>query len=65
MTAGATAARKHSGGLGIKPTNVFTNAEGTKPGWEYIHTGEYFDLLTLTEPETPSQRYVAWKEEWD
>jgi hypothetical protein len=35
----SVAARKHSGGLGIKPTNVFTNAEGTKLCWEYIHTG--------------------------
>jgi uncharacterized protein (TIGR02246 family) len=32
-------ARTHGGGLGIKPTNIFTNAEGTKLVWEYVHTG--------------------------
>ena len=32
-------ARTHGGGLGIKPTNIFSNAEGTKLVWEYIHTG--------------------------
>jgi hypothetical protein len=35
----SVAARKHSGDLGIKPFNVFTNAEGTKLIWEYVHTG--------------------------
>jgi len=29
--------------LGIKPTNVFTNAEGTKLCWEYVHTGVVTD----------------------
>jgi ketosteroid isomerase-like protein len=86
------AARAHGKGLGIKPTNVFTNAEGTKLCWEYVHEGvvtdrwpasssykpapgatfklpiilicelrdgklvtirEYFDLLTLLEPDIP------------
>jgi hypothetical protein len=32
-------ARTHGAGLGIKPTNIFTNAEGTKLIWEYVHTG--------------------------
>jgi ketosteroid isomerase-like protein len=32
-------ARKYSGELGIKPTKVFANAEGTKLCWEYVHTG--------------------------
>jgi len=83
------------GRVGIKPTNVFTNAEGTKLCWEYVHTGvvtdkwpasshkvvpgtkfdlpiilmcdirqgklvkirEYFDLLTLLEPDTPHRLY--------
>jgi ketosteroid isomerase-like protein len=34
----SVAARTHGGGLGIKPTNIFTNAEGTKLCWEYMHT---------------------------
>jgi ketosteroid isomerase-like protein len=91
----SVAARDHTAGLGIKPTNVFTNAEGTKLCWEYVHTGvvtdkwpasshkvvpgtkfdlpiilmcdirqgklvkirEYFDLLTLLEPDTPHRLY--------
>jgi len=96
LAARSVAARKHSGGLGIKPFNVFTNAEGTKLVWEYVHTGvvtedwpassahrpapgtkfelpillmceirhgklmktrEYFDLLTLLEPDTPHRLY--------
>ena len=90
------AARAHGKGLGIKPTNVFTNAEGTKLCWEYVHEGvvtdrwpassshkpapgatfklpiilicelrdgklvtfrEYFDLLTLLEPDIPHRLY--------
>ena len=31
------AARAHGKGLGIKPTNVFINAEGTKLCWEDLH----------------------------
>lgn len=91
----SVAARDHTSGLGIKPINVFTNAEGTKLCWEYVHTGvvtdkwpasshkvapgtkfdlpiilmcdiregklvkirEYFDLLTLLEPDTPHRLY--------
>jgi ketosteroid isomerase-like protein len=34
----SVAARNHPAGLGIKPVNVFTNAEGTKLFWEYVHT---------------------------
>jgi ketosteroid isomerase-like protein len=48
----SVAARKHSGGLGITPTNVFTNAEGSKLCWEYIHTG----LVTDKWPSTSAQR---------
>jgi len=29
--------------LGIKPTNIFTNAEGTKLCWEYMHTAVVTD----------------------
>src|SRR5580698_10861521 len=48
----SVAARKHGGELGIKPTNVFTNAEGTKLGWEYIHTG----IVTEKWPSTSAQK---------
>ena len=39
----SVAARDHTAGLGIKPTNVFANAEGTKLCWEYVHTGVITD----------------------
>jgi ketosteroid isomerase-like protein len=48
----SVAARKHSGELGIKPTNVFTNAEGSKLAWEYIHTG----IVTEKWPSTSSHK---------
>src|SRR5580698_9664165 len=50
----SVAARKHGGELGIKPTNVFTNAEGTKLSWEYIHTG----IVTEMWPSTSSHKPV-------
>ncbi len=91
----SVAARKHGGELGIKPFNIFTNPEGTKLIWEYVHKGvvtdnwpasthkvapgtkfelpiilicelrdnkiveirEYFDLLTLIEPDTQHHLY--------
>jgi limonene-1,2-epoxide hydrolase len=34
----SVAARDHTDGLGIKPFNVFTNAEQTRLCWEYVHT---------------------------
>jgi ketosteroid isomerase-like protein len=39
----SVAGRSHPVGLGIKPTNVFTNAEGTKLCWEYVHTAVVTD----------------------
>jgi hypothetical protein len=39
----SVAARTHGGGLGIKPTNIFTNADGTKLCWEYLHTAVVTD----------------------
>jgi ketosteroid isomerase-like protein len=39
----SVAARTHGGGLGIKPTNIFTNAVGTKLCWEYLHTAVVTD----------------------
>jgi limonene-1,2-epoxide hydrolase len=32
------AARDHPAGMGIKPFNIFTNADGTRLCWEYVHT---------------------------
>jgi len=48
----SVAARKHSGELGIKPINVFTNEEGTKLCWEYVHTG----IVTENWPSTSAQK---------
>jgi ketosteroid isomerase-like protein/pimeloyl-ACP methyl ester carboxylesterase len=39
LTVRSVAARTHGGGLGIKPTNIFTNADGSELCWEYMHTG--------------------------
>src|ERR1700677_3928515 len=48
----SVAARKHSGELGIKPINVFSNKEGTKLCWEYIHTGIVTDKWPSTSAHT-------------
>jgi hypothetical protein len=37
------AGRNHPAGEGIKPFNVFTNAEGTRLCWEYVHTAVVTD----------------------
>jgi hypothetical protein len=52
LAARSVAARKHEGGLGIKPFNIFTNHEGTKLCWEYLHTS----VVTDKWPATSSQR---------
>ncbi len=39
----SVAARNHKSGEGLLPFNVFTNEEGTKLIWEYIHKGEVTD----------------------
>jgi ketosteroid isomerase-like protein len=44
----SVAARNHTHGLGIKPTNVFTNADGSKLCWEYVHTGVVTDKWPST-----------------
>jgi uncharacterized protein (TIGR02246 family) len=49
----SVAARDHTGGLGIKPTSVFTNAEGTKLCWEYIHTGVVTDQWPSSSSHKP------------
>ena len=48
----SVAARKHNGELGIKPINVFSNEEGTKLCWEYVHTG----IVTENWPSTSAQK---------
>jgi hypothetical protein len=50
----SVAARKHEGGLGIKPFNVFTNPEGTKLCWEYLHTGVVTDKWPATSAQRPA-----------
>lgn len=35
----SVAARDHKSGEGLLPFNVFTNGEGTKLIWEYVHKG--------------------------
>lgn len=50
----SVAARKHGDGLGIKPTNVFANAEGTKLCWEYVHTGVVTDKWPSTSAQKPA-----------
>jgi len=35
----SVAARVHKSGMGLLPYNVFTNSEGTKLIWEYVHKG--------------------------
>jgi ketosteroid isomerase-like protein len=39
----SVAARNHRSGEGLLPFNVFTNEEGTKFCWEYIHKGVVTD----------------------
>jgi ketosteroid isomerase-like protein len=39
----SVAGRKHPAGEGIKPRSIFTNAEGTKLCWEYVHSCEVTD----------------------
>lgn len=48
----SVAARTHGSGEGLLPFNVFTNAEGTKLIWEYVHTG----MVTEKWPSTSSQK---------
>ena len=54
LAARSVAARKHEGGLGIKPFNVFTNPEGTKLCWEYVHTGIVTDKWPATSTQRPA-----------
>jgi len=46
------AARSHTDELGIKPTCVFTNAEGTQLCWEYVHDG----IVTDNWPSSSAHR---------
>jgi ketosteroid isomerase-like protein len=50
----SVAARKHTGGLGIKPFNVFTDAAGTRLCWEYLHTGVVGEKWPSTSAQRPA-----------
>jgi ketosteroid isomerase-like protein len=50
----SVAARKHTAELGIKPFNVFTNPEGTKLCWEYLHTGVVGEKWPSTSAQRPA-----------
>jgi limonene-1,2-epoxide hydrolase len=39
----SVAARVHNSAVGIKPFNIFSNADGTQVCWEYIHTAVVTD----------------------
>jgi ketosteroid isomerase-like protein len=43
LTARSVAARDHPAGMGIKPFNIFSNADGTRLCWEYVHTAVVTD----------------------
>jgi ketosteroid isomerase-like protein len=43
LTVRSVAARDHPGGMGIKPFNIFTNADRTRLCWEYVHTAVVTD----------------------
>ncbi len=42
-------ARDHQAGMGLQPFNVFTDPDGTKLCWEYLHKG----VVTENWPESP------------
>ncbi len=50
----SVAARNHTDGLGIRPTNVFSNAGGTKLCWEYVHTGVVTDKWPSSSAQKPA-----------
>jgi ketosteroid isomerase-like protein len=56
LTIRSVAARTHGAGLGIKPTNIFTNAEGTKLCWEYMHTAIVTDWPSSTHRPAPGAK---------
>jgi ketosteroid isomerase-like protein len=53
----SVAARNHTAGLGIKPTNVFANAEWTKLCWEYVHTGVVTDRWPSSHKPVPGTKF--------
>jgi ketosteroid isomerase-like protein len=50
----SVAARTHGSGEGLLPFNVFTNAEGTKLIWEYVHKGVVTDKWPSTSFQKPA-----------
>jgi hypothetical protein len=55
----SVAARTHGSGEGLLPFNVFTNIEGTKLIWEYVHKG------VVTEQRPASTRKPVVGTEFD
>jgi ketosteroid isomerase-like protein len=55
----SVAARTHGSGEGLLPFNVFTNTEGTRLIWEYVHKG------VVTEQWPASMRKPAVGTEFD
>jgi ketosteroid isomerase-like protein len=50
----SVAARTHGSGEGLLPFNVFTNTEGTKLVWEYVHKGVVTDKWPSTSAQKPA-----------
>jgi len=77
----SVAARDHPAGEGIQPFNVFSNAEGTRLCWEYVHrcvvtdkwpastnrpaVGTKVDLTILLSCETREGKLVKIREYFD
>jgi ketosteroid isomerase-like protein len=45
----SVAARVHSGDTGIKPFNIFSNPDGSRVCWEYVHTAIVTDKWPASE----------------
>jgi ketosteroid isomerase-like protein len=54
LTERSVAARTHRGGPGIRPTNVFSSADGSKLCWEYVHTGIVIDKWPAASLQRPA-----------
>ncbi|HWW22058.1 MAG TPA: nuclear transport factor 2 family protein [Steroidobacteraceae bacterium] len=54
LTRRPMAARTHRGGPGIKPTTVFSSADGSMLCWEYVHTGIVIDKWPASSLQRPA-----------
>jgi ketosteroid isomerase-like protein len=50
----SVASRAHSEQMGIKPTHVFANPEGTELCWEYVHQGIVTENWPSSSPNRPA-----------